>query len=166
VVVVTQGTFNVDPNDLLRPALHALADLDVLVVAVTGIRGRDELPFPVPANARVAGFLPFGALLPRTDVLVTNGGWGGTLRALAHGIPLLLAGGDLDKPEVAARVASAGAGVNLRSARPSSSALREAYDRVTTDGSFAVAARRVAADLAAAGGARRAAALLEAYATS
>ena len=53
--------------------------------------GRDELPFPVPANARVAGFLPYADAAPAVDVMVTNGGWGGTLAALSHGIPLVIA---------------------------------------------------------------------------
>jgi UDP:flavonoid glycosyltransferase YjiC (YdhE family) len=166
VVVVTQGTQNIDPADLLRPALEALAHLDVIAVALTGVHGRDELPFAVPANARVAGFVPFDALLPLTSVLITNGGWGGTLRALAHGIPLVIGGGDLDKPEIAARVEAAGAGVNLRSARPSAAAVRAAYDRITTDPSFPAAAHRVATDLADAGGAPRAAELLEAFAAA
>jgi UDP:flavonoid glycosyltransferase YjiC (YdhE family) len=164
VVVVTQGTFNLDPADLLRPALEALDGLDVRVIALAGVPGRDALPFPVPSNVRVAGFLPFEALLPRTSAMITNGGWGGTLRALRYGIPLVLAGGDLDKPEVAARVASAGAGIDLRGARPTAASVRSAYDRITRDGSFATAARRIAADLAEAGGARRAAELLEAFA--
>ena len=118
VVHVTQGTQNIDPADLIRPALEALADRDVLVVVATGVPGRDALPFAVPANVRVAGFLPYAALLPRVDVMVTNGGWGGTLAALSHGIPLVIAGGDLDKPEIAARVAWSGAGVNLKTGTP------------------------------------------------
>jgi MGT family glycosyltransferase len=166
VVVVTQGTFNIDPTDLLRPSIDALGGLDVVVVAVTGVRGRDTLPFPLPANVRVAGFVPFEVLLPLTGVVVTNGGWGGTLQALAHGIPVVLGGADQDKPEVAARVAATGAGLNLRSGRPSAADVRAAYHRVTTDGSFTVAARRVAADLDAAGGAKRAASLLESFAES
>ena len=43
-------------------------------------------------------------LLPRTDVLVTNGGYGGVQQALAHGVPLVVAGRTEDKVEVAARV--------------------------------------------------------------
>ena len=31
---------------------------EALVIATTGVRGRSELPFPVPANARVTDFLP------------------------------------------------------------------------------------------------------------
>ena len=126
VVLVTQGTQNIDPGDLVRPALEALERRDVIVVATTGVPGQDEFAFPVPANTRVAGFVPFADLLPRVDLAITNGGWGGTLALLAHGIPLVVAGGDLDKPEVAARVAWSGAGVNLRTGRPRSAAIAAA----------------------------------------
>lgn len=161
VVLVTQGTQNIDPDDLMRPALTALADRDVIVVVTTGIAGVDRLPFPVSGNARVIGFAPFGDLLPRVDLMVTNGGWGGTLAALRRGIPLIVAGGDLDKPEVAARVAWSGAGVNLRTGTPKPQAVASAVDRVLGDPSFRAAAERVAAQLGSLGGARRAAELLE-----
>ncbi|WP_137845268.1 nucleotide disphospho-sugar-binding domain-containing protein [Microbacterium sp. 2FI] len=161
VVHVTQGTQNIDPEDLIRPALEALADEDVLVVVTTGARGHDELPFPVPPNARVAGFLPHAELLPRVDAVITNGGWGGTLAALAHGIPLVIAGGDLDKPEIAARVAWAGAGVNLRTGTPSVTEVADGYRHVVTHPAIRDAAARVGAQLRSLGGAPRAAELLE-----
>lgn len=161
VVHVTQGTQNIDPHDLIRPALEALADEDVLVVVSTGIRGRDELPFPVPANARVAGFIPYSALLPRIDLIITNGGWGGVLGGLAHGIPLIIAGGDLDKPEIAARVAWSGAGINLRTGTPSAAQIAEAVGRMNADPAYGAAARRIADELAEAGGSGRAAEFLE-----
>ena len=161
VVLVTQGTQNIDPDDLIRPALDALAGRDVIVVATTGIPGQDTLPFPVPQNARVAGFVSFDDLLPRVGLAITNGGWGGTLAALGHGIPLVIAGGDLDKPEVAARVAWSGAGVNLRTGTPKAAAVGAAVDRVLGDGSFRDAAARVSAQLRSLGGAGRVAELLE-----
>lgn len=161
VVHVSQGTQNIDPDDLIRPAVDALADQDVLVVVATGIRDRDGLPFPVPANVRVGGFLPYAELLPRVDVMITNGGWGGTLQALSNGIPLVIAGGDLDKPEIAARVAWAGAGVNLKTGTPNARRVLGGFERVSTDPSFRDAALRVGAELNALGGAPRAAELLE-----
>lgn len=161
VVHVTQGTQNIDPADLIRPALDALADRDMIVVVSTGVPGRDELPFPVPRNARVAGFLPYADLLPRVDLVVTNGGWGGTLAVLSHGIPLVIAGGDLDKPEIAARVAWAGAGVNLKTGTPSAAKVARGVDRVLADPSFRDAAARVGRQLDALGGPKRAAELLE-----
>ena len=164
VVHVTQGTQNIDPGDLIRPTIEALADRDVLLVVATGVTGQDSLPFPVPANVRVAGFLPYAALLPRVDLMVTNGGWGGTLAALSHGIPLVIAGGDLDKPEIACRVAWTGAGVNLRTGTPTAAKVAAGVERVTTDPSFRDAASRVGDQLTSLGGADRAAELLEAFA--
>jgi MGT family glycosyltransferase len=161
VVHVTQGTLNLDPGDLTRPALSALADEDILVVASTGRSGVDTLPFPVPPNVRVAGFIPHGASLPHTSAMITNGGWGGVLNALSVGVPLVVAGGDIDKPEVAARVAWAGAGVNLHTGTPTAAAIRRAYRALIENDGYASRAGQVARQLAAHGGATEAADLLE-----
>jgi UDP:flavonoid glycosyltransferase YjiC (YdhE family) len=76
VVHVTQGTVaNANLGQLLVPALRALAGEDVLVVAATGGRPLAALTAalggPLPANARVAEFLPYGDPLPRTAVMIT-----------------------------------------------------------------------------------------------
>lgn len=75
-----------------------------------------------------------------------------------------VAGGDLDKPEVAARVAAAGAGVNLRTGRPSAAQVAAGYARVTSDASFTDAAASLAGALAELGGAASVAEHLEAFA--
>jgi UDP:flavonoid glycosyltransferase YjiC (YdhE family) len=80
--------------------------------------------------------------------MVTNGGFGGVQAALAAGVPLVVAGGTEDKPEVAARVAWSGAGVDLRTGTPDAAALRRAVDAVLADPSYRAAARRIAADAA------------------
>ena len=160
-VLVTQGTFNTDPTQLLKPALEALAGEPVTVVATTGSATDDTLPFTVPANALVAGLVPFSEVLPLTDVMVTNGGWGGVLDALSRGIPLIIAGGDLDKPDIAARVDYARAGVDLNTGRPTARAVADAYRRVSSQPSFAERARKVAAELDRCGGTERAVDLLE-----
>lgn len=163
VVHVTQGTTNVDPGDLILPTLEALADEDVLVVVGLGHR---TAPLPrgrVPANARVAEMVPYPQLLPRTSVVVTNGGFGGVVQALRHDVPLIVAGGDLDKPEVAARIGWHGAGINLRTGTPRPAAIADAYRRVTTDPGYRAAAARLGAELRSLGGTRAAADLLEAH---
>ncbi|WP_394550663.1 glycosyltransferase [Agromyces sp. MMS24-JH15] len=162
VVHVTQGTQNIDPADLIAPTLEALADRDdLLVVVTTGVPGDDEPAFSVPSNTRVAGFLPYAELLPHVDVALTNGGWGGTLAMLAHDIPLVIAGGDLDKPEIASRVAWTGAAVNLKTGTPTPAQVAAGLDTVTTEPSYRDAAARVGAQLRSLGGAARAAELLE-----
>jgi UDP:flavonoid glycosyltransferase YjiC (YdhE family) len=135
VVHVTQGTMaNVDLRRLMVPTIRALAHDDVLVLASTGGRPVEQLAQqyggPLPGNVRVASFLPYEQLLPRTDVMVTNGGFGGVQQALAYGVPLVVAGSTEDKPEVAARVSWAGAGVNLRTGTPSGFRVRRAVRRV------------------------------------
>lgn len=148
IVLVTQGTLNVDPHDLIEPTFSALGRQDALLVATTGKAEQHVLPFAAPPNARVAGLVPYGALLPRTNVMITNGGWGGVLAALAHGVPLIVAGGDIDKPDIAARVAWAGAGVNLRTGRPSARAVLNAWRRVSANASYRANAERIGAKLA------------------
>jgi UDP:flavonoid glycosyltransferase YjiC (YdhE family) len=128
VVVVTQGTVaNHDLTELIEPTLKALADLDVLVVATLG---RDAQLSSTPANARIAEFIPFAELLPRTSVLVSNGGYGGVQQSLRHGVPLVLAGQTEDKAEVTARTAWTGAAINLATQRPAVADIRSAVQSV------------------------------------
>jgi UDP:flavonoid glycosyltransferase YjiC (YdhE family) len=160
VVHVTQGTLDMNPDDLLRPTIAGLADRDVLVVVTTG--GSDPASLgPLPPNVRAAAFIRHDLLLPEVDVMVSNGGWGGVLAALQAGVPLVVAGDSLDKPEVARRVAWSGAGVDLRTGRPRPSRVAEAVDRVRSDPSFRARARELGAAMTAAGGAARGADLIE-----
>ncbi|QJU54293.1 glycosyl transferase [Herbiconiux sp. KACC 21604] len=156
VVHVTQGTIdNTDLGKLVAPTISGLASEHVLVVAATGGRPIAELerlfPSGLPENARVAEFLPYDLLLPKTSVVVCNGGFGGVQQALSHGIPLVVAGATEDKPEVAARVAWSGAGVNLRTGRPAAADIRSAVGRALREPSFRIHAVRLQNEIAALG---------------
>ena len=134
VVVVTQGTLvNHDLSQLVEPTLTGLADLDVTVVAALGGADPASLSIPVPANAHVASYVPFDVLLPKADLLITNGGAGGTHRALSSGLPVIIAGASEDKPANAARVAYHGLGINLGTATPTAEAVAEATASVLAD---------------------------------
>lgn len=149
VVHVTQGTVdNADLGRLVGSTLQALADRDVLVVATTGGRPVSEIPGPIPANARVADFIPHSVLLPRTSVMVTNGGYGGVQQALAHGVPLVVAGDSEDKPEVAARVAWSGTGINLRTGKPGVAAVARAVDSILRTDTYRRAAHAMSEEIA------------------
>jgi UDP:flavonoid glycosyltransferase YjiC (YdhE family) len=157
VVHVTQGTLDLDPRDLLEPAIAGLAGQDLLVVCTTG----GPPPAALPANVRVARFLPHDRLLPLVDVMVTNGGWGGVLGAIQAGVPLVVAGDTLDKPEVARRVAWSGAGVDLRTGRPDAATVGRAVHDVLNRPQIRRRAGELGAALTAAGGAAAAVTLLE-----
>jgi len=152
VIHVTQGTVaNTDYDQVIAPALRALADDDVLVVITTGGRSVSTLA-ALPPNARAATYLPYDELLPRTSVFVTNGGYGGVQHALRYGVPIVATGGKEDKPEVGARIAWSGVGRRIRSERPTPRALRRDILAVLNQPRYRQAARRVAADMAAAPG--------------
>lgn len=150
VVTLTQGTVaNHDLTDLVQLVLDALADEDVLVVAGLG-RGIASGDLCVPSNAGVEPFIPFEALFPQVDVVVTNGGYGGVQLALHHGVPLVVAGGSEDKPAVAARGADFGVGVDLRTGRLESAAVGRSVRRVLDEPSFRRRAQDLSADYRAA----------------
>lgn len=148
VVHVTQGTIdNHDFGRLIRPTLAALARRDVWVVVTAG--GRDVADLgTLPPNARAARYLSYDALLPRTDLFITNGGFGGVQAALAAGVPVIVAGDTEDKPEVAARVAWSGAGIDLRTGTPSAAQIQAAVDCTLADSGYRERAELIAASAA------------------
>jgi MGT family glycosyltransferase len=135
VVLVTQGTIATEPADLLAPALEGLAGRDVFVVATTGGADPAVLGDP-PPNAVVERFVRYAALLPHVDVMVSNGGFGSVQLAIAHGIPMVVAGTTEDKKEVTAHVAWSGVGINMRTNRPSPEAVADAVERVLNESTF------------------------------
>lgn len=150
IVHVTQGTLANAAPHLIRPALEALANDDVLVIVSTGNRPPEQLGLAaVPKNVRVAPYLSYPDLLPKLSVMVTNGGYGGVQTALRYGVPLVVAGDSEDKPEVAARVSWSGAGINLKTGRPKPRALREAVHAVLADRRYRARARALAAEYSA-----------------
>ena len=150
VVLVTQGTVaNHNFELLIAPTLAALAnEPDVLVVVTTGGRPVEAIPGAVPSNARVASFLPFEWLLPRVDVLVTNGGYGSVNQAMSFGIPLVTAGMTEDKADVNARVAWSGVGLNLATNEPTPEALCAAVRTVLDRPAYRLRASQMAGEFA------------------
>ena len=143
VVHVTQGT--VDNDDLTRlivPTIEALADEDVTVVVTTG-REVTDLEAAIPANTYVAEYIPHDLLLPKVDVVVTNGGYGAVQRAVSSGVPLVVAGSTEDKPEVAARVAWSGAGIDLGTGTPSPAQIGRAVREILCTESYLQRAREL-----------------------
>jgi UDP:flavonoid glycosyltransferase YjiC (YdhE family) len=147
VVHVSQGTIANATPDLIAPTLEGLAGEDVLVVVSTGNRPIEQLKLgKLPQNARIAPFLSYPNLLPKTSVMVTNGGYGGVQMALSYGVPLVVAGASEDKPEVGARVAWSGAGLNLKTGKPKPHAVRAAVRAVLDDPRYRARAQTLASE--------------------
>jgi UDP:flavonoid glycosyltransferase YjiC (YdhE family) len=154
VVHVTQGTIdNADLTRLIGPTIQGLGstrdDAPLVVVTLGGrsIASATELG-DLPPNVRVADYLPYDELLPRCDVVITNGGFGGVLQALRVGVPLVVAGDTEDKPEVAARVAWAGVGIDVKTGTPTPEAVATAVTRVLGERAFRARAGAMATAIA------------------
>jgi len=133
VVLINQGTIAKNYDNLIKPAIEALKDENMTVIAVPVKEG--EIDF-LPENTYTEPFIPFGNLLPMVDIMVTNGGFGGTQNALAYGIPVVIAGATEDKMEVAARVEYTGAGINIRKHKPLPSDIKKAVKTIISNPSY------------------------------
>lgn len=138
VVLVTQGTLaNQNPAQLIGPTLQGLAGAsDIQVIATTGGPAPAALNMAVPANARVLPFLPYDRLLPKVHAMVTNGGYGSVNHALSLGVPLVVSGATEEKPEIAARVAWSGAGINLGNGQPGARQIGDAVRRLLNEPAY------------------------------
>jgi UDP:flavonoid glycosyltransferase YjiC (YdhE family) len=133
VVAVLQSATGGERMPLIEPALRALGGEDLHVIAASGV---PSTTVEAPANAHVEEALPLGRVLPRCDVVVSDGGYGDVQQALRLGIPVVVAGEGDDGIEVGARVAWTGAGIDLRTARPGPEAIRSAVLQVLAHDSF------------------------------
>ena len=141
VVLVTQGTIASNLDELIRPAICALANEDVFVVVTTASKPADAVGIdPLPPNVRVERFLPYAHLMPKVDLLLTNGGYGSIQIALAHGVPIVSIGKSEEKPEIANRVNFSGVGIGLKVRVPSEEQIRQAVRTVFSTPAYAARA--------------------------
>jgi UDP:flavonoid glycosyltransferase YjiC (YdhE family) len=84
----------------------------------------------LPANIRIAAFIPHAELLKHVDVMITNAGYNGVLAAFSMGVPMVCAGRTEDKADVSARVAWARAGIDLGTDSPSEANIRDAVKKI------------------------------------
>jgi MGT family glycosyltransferase len=100
-----------------RPALgriaQALGTLPVRALITTGPTIPPEVA-NAPPNVTVVGSAPHDEVLRQAAVAITHAGHGTTIKALAHGVPVVAMPMGRDQGDVAARVVAAGAGVRVR----------------------------------------------------
>jgi UDP:flavonoid glycosyltransferase YjiC (YdhE family) len=150
LVLVTQGTIaNRDFGQVIAPALVALGGReDVTIIVTTGGQPAESIPVAIPANARIASFLPYAQIMPEIDLLITNGGYGTVNMAISHGIPVISAGLTEDKEEVSAHVQWSGAGIDLRTNQATPEAIRHAVEEIFTQPGYRQRAHELSLEFA------------------
>ena len=90
IVYITLGTVYNRNLDVFRALLDGLRDEALNIVVTVGKQNDPAVFGPQPSNIHVHQYIPQELLLPRCAVVVTHGGAGSTLGALAFGLPLLI----------------------------------------------------------------------------
>jgi UDP:flavonoid glycosyltransferase YjiC (YdhE family) len=131
VAHVTQGTYATDSVNLIHPTIKALSSMTNLLLVVTTPDAETAFAdIELPANIRIAAFIPHAELLKHVDVMITNAGYNGVLAAFSMGVPMVCAGRTEDKADVSARVAWARAGIDLGTDSPSEANIRDAVKKI------------------------------------
>lgn len=126
---------------LLQTILDALDGMAVRGLVTTAGQV-DTAALRVPANVRVADYVPHTQVLGDTDVMVTHAGLGSVAAAISHGVPMVCTPIDRDQPVNADRVAGLGAGIAL-TRDASSDEIAHAIGKVLADDSYRAAAESI-----------------------
>jgi UDP:flavonoid glycosyltransferase YjiC (YdhE family) len=124
----------------------ALVDQPIDVLVTLG--GPSHAPSAARRNVAVEPFADHDELFPRCDAVVTHGGLGTVLRALAHGVPLVMLPLGRDQLVNADRIAQLGAGMHLPRGAPTER-IRLALEQLILGPAFSEAAAAAAARIAA-----------------
>ena len=136
IVYLTMGTVWNRNLDIFRTVIEAVRDEDIALIVTVGRQNDPASLGPQPDNVLVHRYIPQGVLLPRCDAVITHGGAGTTLGALAFGVPLLLLPQGADQYANAERVVAAGAGRQLLRDELSVDAVRDSVRAVLDDASY------------------------------
>ena len=147
LVYVTMGTVQNRALDL-GPLVAALAALPVRVLVAVGQDGDPDLLGEQPANVVVERWVDQPLVVHQSSVVVSHGGSGTFLGALAAGVPQLCLPQAADQFRNAEGGLRSGAALRLLPPEISPSAVAEAVRRLLTDQELRDAAAAVAAEIA------------------
>ncbi|MFF4592478.1 glycosyltransferase [Amycolatopsis sp. NPDC001319] len=166
-VYFTLGTdFNTASGDLFERTLAGLARLTADVTTTVGTQLDPAVFEPQPAHVRVERFVPQAELLPSIDLVVSHGGSGSLLGALAHGLPSLVFAMGADQPGNARQTTRLGTGIALDPETATPDEIHDAAARLLTEPRWREAAQRVQEEINGQPGAEETVPLLEITATS
>ena len=133
-------------EDVLRRAVEAMGALPVRGVVTTG-RGVDPAFLAPPANVEVRALAPHSKILAHAAAVITHGGHGTTMKALAAGVPLVCLPMGRDQLDIAARIVHRGVGVRLDPAADSDQ-IADALREILADPGYRQRARAIASVIA------------------
>ncbi len=149
IVYVTLGTVYNRNVAVFGALLDGLSDEALNVVVTVGNQNDPSALGPQPSNVHVHQYVPQELLLPHCAAVVTHGGAGSMLGALAFGLPLLIVPQGADHFFNADRAVAAGAAIQLMPDRLTADSARDAVRMLLHDNTFRDAAHRIRNELVA-----------------
>ena len=166
LVYVTLGTiFNQESGDLFERIVGGVRDLPVDVVATVGRALDPEVLGPQPPNVHVERYIPQAQLLPHCRLVVSHGGSGSVIGALAHGLPMVVIPIGADQPRNAQRCKYLHVARVLHAWEATPERVRAAASDVLADPTYRLNAERMRDEIAVLPGPDHAVTLLERLAT-
>jgi MGT family glycosyltransferase len=145
LVLASLSTSNMDQLGLLRRIVDGLGALPVRGVVTTG-HAVDPEELPSPEGVQVLRSAPHSAVLEHASAVVTHGGHGTVIKALAADVPLVVLPMGRDQLDNATRVTERGAGLRLEP-DASSEAIAAAVRRLLDEPGVRDAATRLGSRL-------------------
>lgn len=161
VLLISLGSQFTRRHDFYRACVEAFAETEHHVVMPVGFEVDPSDLGPIPANVEIHAHVPQLSVLSHAEAFITHAGMGGTMEAVAHGVPMVAVPQMAEQRVNAAQIEHLRLGVHLPREQATPEALRAAVAKVIASPEIREGLRSLRAELATAGGAAAAADLIE-----
>jgi UDP:flavonoid glycosyltransferase YjiC (YdhE family) len=144
--LVTVSSLKQDDIAIARAALAGLSTLPLRVLVTIGPHSGEALG-TLPQNARIEQYVPHGPVLTKSRLMVSHAGHGSVMRALWHGVPMVLIPWGRDQGGVAARATHLGVAEVVAKLDVSAERLTAAAQLVLNDDAMAAQVASVSSRL-------------------
>jgi UDP:flavonoid glycosyltransferase YjiC (YdhE family) len=147
LVYLTLGTVH-NKAPVLAAAVRGLAELPIRLLVAVGADGDPAALGPQPDHVQVERWVCQSEVLAHCSVVVSHGGSGTVLGALAHGLPQLCLPQAADQFRNSEAAVASGAGLALHPDAANAAAITDAVRRLLGSDRFRAAAVQLAAEIA------------------
>ncbi len=134
LVVVSFSTTFQNQREVMERCMEALAELPVRALVTLG-PAMAKAHFSPAEHVCLESFVPHSQVFPQADLVITHGGHGTLMRALAHELPVLCVPMGRDQHDNAIKVVRSGLGLKV-SPKSSPAKIRRAVQRLLTEKAF------------------------------
>lgn len=158
ILFISLGTVANRNFNFYKESFNAFRDKnDLIVIMSIGKKNKISNLGDIPSNFLVYNYVPQLELLKQVDFFITHGGMNSTSEGLFNNLPLIVVPQFGDQFIVGKRVEELKAGINLHKANITSNDILDAFNKLSSDKSFAENSKIIGKSLRESGGYKKAA---------